>query len=120
MSRSLSLRDALLAVTIMAVWGTNFVIIHVAVAVLPPLLFAALRFTFALVPLVLILPKPKTSWRNLATYGFCIGVGQFGLLFIAMNGMIPSGLASLVVQMQVFFTVLLAMLRNGERLKPHQ
>ena len=37
-----------------------------------------------------------------------------------MNGHISPGLASLVVQMQVFFTIGLAMLRTGERLKSHQ
>ncbi len=37
-----------------------------------------------------------------------------------MNGMISPGLASLVVQMQVFFTIGLSMLRTGERLKAHQ
>src|SRR5581483_5398802 len=57
---------------------------------------------------------------NLAVYGFCIGVGQFGLLFIALHGLISPGLASLVIQMQVFFTVLLSMWRSGEQLKPHQ
>jgi O-acetylserine/cysteine efflux transporter len=120
MSQSLSLRDALLAMAIVAVWGTNFVVARIALNVLPPLLFAGLRFSFVLLPLVLVLKRPNTSWRNLAGYGFCIGVGQFGLLFIAMDGQISPGLASLVVQMQVFFTILLAMLRNGERLKPHQ
>jgi O-acetylserine/cysteine efflux transporter len=60
------------------------------------------------------------SWGNLALYGVCIGLIQFGLLFIAMNGHISPGLASLVVQMQVFFTIALAMWRTGERIKPHQ
>jgi O-acetylserine/cysteine efflux transporter len=45
---------------------------------------------------------------------------QFGALFIAMNGHISPGLASLVLQMQVFFTIALSMLRTGERLKAHQ
>ena len=116
---SLSPADALLALAIMAVWGTNFVVIRIALDVLPPLLLAALRFTFVFLPLALILPRPKVSWRNLASYGVFIGMGQFGLLFIAMNGMISPGLASLVVQMQVFFTIGLAMLRNAERLGPH-
>jgi O-acetylserine/cysteine efflux transporter len=49
----------------------------------------------------------------------CIGLFQFGMLFIAMKGMISPGLASLVVQMQVFFTIGLAMWRRGERLLPH-
>jgi O-acetylserine/cysteine efflux transporter len=79
-----------------------------------------LRFTFVLLPMVFFLPKPKVPFVNLAVYGLAIGLGQFGLLFIAMNGMISPGLASLVIQMQVFFTIALSMLRSGERLKPHQ
>src|SRR5581483_1032058 len=90
--------------------------------------FATLRFFFVLLPACLFLPRPESagegkkyvSWANLAFYGLAIGLGQFGLLFIAMNGRIPPGLASLVVQMQVFFTVGLAMWRTGERIKPHQ
>ena len=78
---------------------------------LPPLLFAALRFTLVLLPAVFFLPRPAVSWGNLAVYGVAIGFGQFGLLFIAMNGMISPGLASLVVQMQVFFTIALSMAR---------
>jgi O-acetylserine/cysteine efflux transporter len=56
----------------------------------------------------------------LAFYGLAIGMGQFGLLFMAMNGHIPPGLASLVVQMQVFFTIGLAIWRTGETIKSHQ
>jgi O-acetylserine/cysteine efflux transporter len=87
---------------------------------LPPLLFASLRFTFVLLPMVFFLPRPKVPWGNLAIYGLAIGLGQFGLLFIAMDGMISPGLASLVIQMQVFFTIALSMIRTGERLKPYQ
>ena len=59
-------------------------------------------------------------WANLAVYGIAIGLFQFGMLFIAMKGHISPGLASLVVQMQVFFTIGLAMLRSGETLAPHR
>src|SRR5215469_13122411 len=116
----LSFRDLLLALLVVFVWGVNFAVIRIGLDALPPLLFAALRFTFVLVPMVFFLPKPKVSWANLAFYGLAIGLGQFGLLFIAMNGMISPGLASLVIQMQVFFTIALSMLRSGERLKPYQ
>lgn len=115
----LSLRDAALALGIVFVWGTNFVVIKLGVDVLPPLFFACLRFTFVLLPAVFFFPRPKIPWRNLAIYGVCIGLGQFGMLFIAMKGMISPGLASLVVQMQVFFTIGLAMWRRGERLASH-
>jgi len=117
---SLSFRDLLLALAVVFVWGTNFVIIRLGLNALPPLLFASLRFTFVLLPLVFFLPRPKVPLSNLVLYGLAIGLGQFGLLFIAMNGMISPGLASLVVQMQVFFTIGLSMLRTGERLKSFQ
>ncbi|MBS0281081.1 MAG: EamA family transporter [Proteobacteria bacterium] len=117
---SLSFRDLLLALGVVFVWGTNFVVIRLGLNALPPLLFAALRFTFVLLPMVFFLPKPKVPFANLIIYGLALGLGQFGLLFIAMNGFISPGLASLVVQMQVFFTIGLSMLRTGERLKPFQ
>jgi len=117
---SLSFRDLLLALAVVFVWGTNFVVIRLGLNDLPPLLFASLRFTFVLLPMVFFLPRPKVPFANLILYGLAIGLGQFGLLFIAMNGLISPGLASLVVQMQVFFTIGLSMLRTGERLKPFQ
>jgi O-acetylserine/cysteine efflux transporter len=116
----LSLKDGLLALAIIFVWGTNFTIIRIGLDTIPPLFFAALRFSFTLLPAAFFLPRPKTSWANMAIYGVSIGLGQFGLLFIAMNGMISPGLASLVIQTQAFFTIALAVFRSGEKLKAHQ
>lgn len=107
----------LLAIAIVAVWGVNFVVTKAALDVLPPLTLAALRFTVALIPAVFLLKRPDVPWRNLAAYGLLIGVGQFGLIFIAMRGHISPGLASLVAQMQVFFTIGLAVMLSGERLR---
>jgi O-acetylserine/cysteine efflux transporter len=110
----------LLALAVMAVWGTNFVVIKQALAHLPPLTLAALRFTFAFLPLALFIKRPAVSWGNLALYGLLIGAGQFGLLFTAMRSDITPGLASLVVQVQVFFTIGLSMRLSGERVAPFQ
>ncbi|MBS0482619.1 MAG: EamA family transporter [Proteobacteria bacterium] len=110
----------LLALAVTAVWGTNFVVIKAALAHLPPLTLALLRFTLAFFPLALFVPRPRVSWGNLAAYGVLIGAGQFGLLFTAMRADITPGLASLVVQSQVFFTILMAMRLNGERMAPYQ
>jgi O-acetylserine/cysteine efflux transporter len=117
---SLPVGHLLLALAVVAVWGTNFVVIKVALAEFPPLTFALLRFTLAFLPAALLLKRPPARWRHLAAYGVLIGAGQFGLLFIAMNGRISPGLASLVVQVQVFFTIGLAMWRSGERVQPFQ
>jgi O-acetylserine/cysteine efflux transporter len=120
MSAPLPARHFFLALLVVAVWGTNFVVIKLGLAHLPPLLFAALRFTFALLPAVFFLPRPAVPWRNLAAYGLLIGVGQFGVLYLAMRGHITPGLASLVVQTQVFFTIGLAMRGSGEVVRPFQ
>ena len=120
MPATLSLRHFLLAMAVVCVWGTNFVVIKLALGQLPPLLFAALRFTLAIFPAIFFLPRPAVGLGNLALYGVLIGVGQFGLLYIAMNGHISPGIASLVVQTQVFFTIGMAMRLNGERVQAFQ
>jgi O-acetylserine/cysteine efflux transporter len=111
---------ALLALAVVAVWGTNFVVIRFALDTLPPLALATLRFALAFLPAALWIPRPCVAWRQLAAYGVLIGVGQFGLLYLAMRGAIAPGLASLVVQTQVFFTIGLAALLGGERARRHQ
>jgi O-acetylserine/cysteine efflux transporter len=120
MPAPLSLRHFLLAMAVVIVWGTNFVVIKVALGHLPPLLFAALRFSLAIVPAIFFLPRPAVGPGNLALYGVLIGVGQFGLLYMAMNGHISPGIASLVVQTQVFFTIAMSMRLTGERVQPFQ
>ena len=110
----------LLALTVMAVWGTNFVVIRWGLNGLPPFLFATLRFTFSALPWLLFVPRPTAPWRKMAAFGVLLGVGQFGLLFLAMRSSISPGLASLVVQLQVFFTIGLSLWLMGERVRGFQ
>ena len=112
---TLPLRHLLLALAVVAIWGSNFVVIKYALHTLSPLTLAVLRFSFALVPACFFLRRPQVGWRNLAGYGLFIGVGQFGLLYLAMRSEISPGLASLVVQTQVFFTLLLTVRFRNER-----
>lgn len=119
-SNQLPASHLLLALAIVAVWGTNFVVIKLCLASFPPFLFAALRYTFAFLPLVFFIPRPKVPWSNLCTYGVAIGVGQFGILYFAIDGRISPGLASLVIQTQVFFTIGFAMFFAKERLRLYQ
>lgn len=120
MHATLPLRHFLLALAVVAVWGTNFVVIKLALGQLPPLLFAVLRFGLVLLPGVFFFARPAVPLDNLALYGLLIGVGQFGLLYVAVNGHVSPGLASLVVQVQVFFTIGLSMRLAGERVRHFQ
>lgn len=113
-------RDVLTAVAVAVVWGLTFIAIKVGLADAPPLAFSALRFLFAAVPLILFVRPPKTSPLYVIVYGLLIGVGQFGLLYIGIREGFPVGLASLVIQLQAFFTILLAWTLRGERPRPAQ
>jgi O-acetylserine/cysteine efflux transporter len=108
-------RDILLAVAVALVWGLSFLAIRWGVDEVSPLLLTALRYLFAALPAVFFIRRPKVGWPILLGYGLAIGVGQFGILFIAVKLGMPIGLASLVIQLQVFFTILLAFAMFGER-----
>ena len=114
------LNHLLLALAVVFVWGTNFVVIRWGLDGLPPFLFATLRFAFSALPWLLFVPRPTAPWHKMAAFGVLLGVGQFGLLFLAMQGSISPGLASLVVQVQVFFTIGLSLLLMGERVRGFQ
>lgn len=113
------LSHLVLALLVAAVWGTNFVVIRVGLDDLPPLLFAGLRFLLV-AAFVVVVPRPLIGWGSLAAYGLLIGAGQFGLLFVAMRGQISPGLASLVIQMQVFLTIGLSVWWMGEGVRAYQ
>jgi O-acetylserine/cysteine efflux transporter len=111
----MSARDIVAALSVAIVWGLTFIAIKVGVDETTPLMLAALRFFFAAVPVVFFLAPPKAPAWAVTLYGLLIGVGQFGLLFIAIHEGFPVGLASLVIMAQVFFTILLAWIWLGER-----
>lgn len=110
------LRHVLLAFAVAVFWGLNFVVIDVGLDSFPPLLFAALRFTFVAFPAVLFVRRPPIGWRWIVAVGATLCGGQFALLFVAMDQGMPAGLASVVIQLQAVFTVALAVGFLGERL----
>jgi len=106
-------RDSLLAALVASIWGFNFVVIdwgmdsHGSGAV-PPLLFAAIRFTCVVFPAIFFVARPDASWRVIGAVGAFMSLGQFGFLYVSMDAGMPPGLAALVLQAQVIFTILIA------------
>ncbi|GGP12469.1 EamA family transporter [Nonomuraea glycinis] len=105
-----------LAIGLAAVWGVNFVVMQVGLEHFPPLLYASLRFTLAAFPALLLVGRPEVPWRWVVAVAATLGAGQFGLLLVGMRAGMPAGLTSLVLQMQVLFTILFAVTLLGERL----
>ncbi|CAI9404827.1 putative amino-acid metabolite efflux pump [Nocardioides sp. T2.26MG-1] len=101
-------RDSLLAALVATIWGFNFVVIDWGMDGVPPLVFAAVRFTVVVVPAVLFVGRPDAPWRVVAAVGVFMSLGQFGFLYASMAAGMPPGLAALVLQAQVIFTVLIA------------
>lgn len=108
MASGMPLRHALLAVLVAATWGLNFVVIEVGLEEMPPLLLCAARFALVAVPLCFFVRRPPVPWRLIAGIGVALGVVKFGLLFTSMDVGMPAGLASVVLQAQAPFTLLLA------------
>ena len=102
------------AVCVMAAWGFNFVVIKAGLRDFPPLFFNALRFFFAALPLVFFVKFPKKIWKHLIAAGILLGALKFSFLFLGLDAGAGAGMASLLIQAQVFFTVALAAVLRGE------
>jgi O-acetylserine/cysteine efflux transporter len=111
----MTLRDVLVAILVVTILGVNFVAIKVGLETIPPLMLCALRFAFAAVPAILVIRPPRAPIGLVTAFGLALGVGQFGLLFTAIRLGMPAGLSSLLIQVQVPFTVALAWALLSER-----
>lgn len=107
-------RHIALAVLLSIVWGVNFVVITLALRDFPPLLLVAARFAIAGLP-ALFIPRPPLRWGALTAITLTLFVGQYGLLFPGMALGMPPGIASLLLQVQAFFTIVIAAAVLGER-----
>jgi O-acetylserine/cysteine efflux transporter len=101
-------KHSALAVLVMIIWGANFVVIDEGLDDVPPLLFLSFRFVLVALPLVFFIPRPKAGWRAVVAVGTFMSLGQFGLLYIALDLGMPAGLASLILQAHVILTIVIA------------
>ncbi|MEO6396563.1 MAG: EamA family transporter [Devosia sp.] len=113
-------RDILIVIAVVTVWGLNFIAMHWGVAEISPLLMSGLRYVAAVIPAIFLVRRPKVALGLLLAYGLFVGVGQFGLLFSAIKLGMPAGLASIVVQVQAFVSILLAVVFLRERISASQ
>ena len=99
-------RDYTAALGVVLIWGTNFIAMKFALHDMTPFQLGAGRYVFAVLPLLLFVPRPKLAWKWVVLYGLFQGVGQFGCLFLALKVGMSAALGSVLMQTQVFFTAL--------------
>lgn len=114
-STALSGRDLAAALVVVLVWGVNFVVMKFALRDFSPFQLGAARYVFAALPLLLFVKPPRVPWHWVLLYGAFQGVGQFGLVFLALKVGMTAALASVLLQTQVFFTALFGFVLLHER-----
>ena len=113
-------RDLLMALLTVVIWGSNFAVMKLGLRGLPPLLFCTLRFAFTAFPMVLLVRPPRLPWRRVAAWGMAQFAVLFGLLMTGLKLGMAAGLASIVMQLQAFFTIALAWALLREKARPVQ
>lgn len=112
---SLSPKHTFLALLTVVVWGINFIAIHVGLEAFPPFMLCAVRFALSAFPWVFFFPRPKAAIGPILGFGIATFVFQFGSLFWAISLGLSAGLASLLAQMQVFFSMGMAAFLFNDR-----
>ncbi|CAN1566400.1 RhaT Permeases of the drug/metabolite transporter (DMT) superfamily [Rhabdaerophilaceae bacterium] len=111
----MALRDIVLALILAGLWGSTFTAMKIGVAEVSPLLINALRFGLSAFPALMFVRRPAVPLWTIIAFGLVLGVCKFTALFTALKWGMPAGLASIILQMQVFFTIGLAFVVLGER-----
>lgn len=112
----MSNKDFIIAIAITFMWGINFSFIKLGLGSLNPFMLAGLRFFLCAIPLVFFIKKPDVKFIYIVLYGLFLGVGLWGVLYLGMHFGISAGVASIVLQLGVFFTVILSYIILKEKI----
>jgi len=109
-----SLFHLILVLSVVVVWGVNFVAVKTGLDGLTPAFLCFARFFFCL-PAALFIKPPEAPLKKIALYSMVMFVFQFCLLFTGMRSGITPGLASALLQSQTFFAIAFGVLFLGEK-----
>ncbi len=97
----------LMALAVMAIWGTNFAVSRMALHQFQPLTLMAVRFGLVALLLVPFVKVPRGKLRQIFFYSLVLGGLHFPLMLSGMKGA-EASTASIVIQLQVPFASILA------------
>ena len=111
----MKLIDFLMGVTVAVTWGLGLTFAKIGMSQFPPILLIALRFTVTALALVWFVKPPVGMMVRIFVISFVIGALQYSLTFTGLNG-IDVSLAAIIIQMEVPFATLMAVILLGDRL----
>ena len=112
----MSVRDLLITLALMCLWGFNFCVIKLGADQVNPILLTALRFTFAVLPVIFFVSRPKVPLGYVISYGITFGVGVWGMMVWSINLGVSAGMAGLLLDMSVVFSLFLGFWLLKERI----
>ncbi|WP_417594851.1 EamA family transporter [Oceanospirillum sp.] len=114
------LKDLLLGLSIMCLWGFNFSVIKLGADQINPILLTTLRFTFAVLPVIFFIKRPKVKLRYLVGYGVTFGVGVWGMMTSAITLGVSAGMAGVLMDLSLIASLLIGWLVLKEKISPRQ
>ena len=109
--------DLVQALTVIIIWGLNFVVIKTAVNEIPPLFLTTLRFTLVALLVAPFFHPRREEIKGILWLSLVMGAGHFGMLFIGLQGA-DAATSALMIQLGIPFSVLLSTLLFADRLGP--
>ncbi len=112
----MSFSHLLLAFSVVFIWALNFVAVAVIVEEIPPIFLNALRFFLISCPAVFFVKRPEAPFLLVLAYGLVLFALSMSLLFIGIHLGVTAGLASVLFQVQVYFSLAFGILFFKEKL----
>lgn len=109
-----------LAIVVAILYGLNYVAIPIGLEKIPPLYLSFIRLFLVSLLVVFYYKKPKVPFRLIVLYGLPMLAMQFSFIFTAINAGLSPTLAPILLQTQVFFTALFALVYLKEKLSKWQ
>lgn len=113
-------KHLMLAILVTLVWGVNFPITKLGLRLIDPFVLTGIRFALAALPLVFFIKRPAIEFSYVVAYGFIFGLGMWGVINYGLQVGVSPGIASLIIQLSVFFTMGWGVLLFKEKLRGAQ
>lgn len=114
------LKDLLVGLTIMCLWGFNFSVIKLGADQINPIVLTTLRFTFAVLPVIFFIRYPRVKLRYLIGYGITFGVGVWGMMTSAISLGVSAGMAGVLMDLSLISSLLIGWFVLKERITIRQ
>ena len=110
----MKLMHIMMAIFVPFIWGTGFVVAKGAINEFPPILLMAFRFLVTSLVLVWFVKPPIGRLKALFFIAIVASAIQYSFTFTGLKGL-DAGFASLIVQLEVPFLVILGVILLGEK-----